>query len=351
MANKYFIAGVGRALLFKGETLFADCRTLADSSITIGVTAEDIRGGEGNKLWGQYFHDSTFSMKLTDIMFNLEYIAANVGAEIANKGNVFKTETLKAEGGKLTLSKTPVPIVTNGTAKVFYRKAADANADMKEMAALTNEITVDGADGTEYCVLYRYEDNEAQTVTVNAQFIPETLHAVLTVALYAGDSCNVESATKAGEIEIDIPRFQLTGAMDISMTATGASQTPLEGNALASGCAGCEGNGIYATITKVLFNANWYDNAEGLIIEDNYAEAKVGTLFSRPLVVYAYYNDGAPKQIDASKLTFSINPELGLSVENGLVTGTPTQAGTAIVTVNATGKDDLKTYATIIVTD
>lgn len=42
MANKYFIAGVGRALLFKGEELFADCRTLADSSITVGVTAEDI---------------------------------------------------------------------------------------------------------------------------------------------------------------------------------------------------------------------------------------------------------------------------------------------------------------------
>lgn len=63
---KYFVAGVGRALLFKGENLFADCRTLADSSITVGVTAEDIRGGEGNVLYGQYYHDSTFSMKLTD---------------------------------------------------------------------------------------------------------------------------------------------------------------------------------------------------------------------------------------------------------------------------------------------
>lgn len=53
MAN-YFIAGVGRALLFKGTELFADCRTLADSSITVGVTAEDIRGGEGNALYGRY---------------------------------------------------------------------------------------------------------------------------------------------------------------------------------------------------------------------------------------------------------------------------------------------------------
>ena len=50
MANKYFIAGVGRALLFKGETLFADCRTLADSSITIGVTAEDIHQNEYRRI-------------------------------------------------------------------------------------------------------------------------------------------------------------------------------------------------------------------------------------------------------------------------------------------------------------
>ena len=348
MANKYFIAGVGRALLFKGETLFADCRTLADSSITIGVTAEDIRGGEGNKLWGQYFHDSSFSMKLTDIMFNLEYVAANVGAEIAAGGDVFKTESLKAEGGVLTLAKAPVPVVTNGQAKAFYRKASDANAEMLAAVAEGDKITVGGADDNDdYCVLYRYNDEAAQVVTVNAQFIPETLHAVLTVALYAGDSCNVESATKAGEIEIDIPRFQLTGAMDISMTATGASQTPLEGNALASGCAGCDGDGIYATITKVLFNANWYDNVEGLIIEDNYVEIAAGE-YNRQLVVYAYYRDGAPKQIDASKLNFAIDPAIGLAVsDSGLVSGTAT-AGTGIITVEAKDKPELKASATIV---
>lgn len=348
MANKYFIAGVGRALLFKGETLFADCRTLADSSITIGVTAEDIRGGEGNKLWGQYFHDSSFSMKLTDIMFNLEYVAANVGAEIAAGGDVFKTESLKAEGGVLTLAKAPVPVVTNGQAKVFYRKASDANAEMLAIAATSNKVTVGGADDNDdYCVLYRYTDDAAQVVTVNAQFIPETLHAVLTVALYAGDSCNVESATKAGEIEIDIPRFQLTGAMDISMTATGASQTPLEGNALASGCAGCDGDGIYATITKVLFNANWYDNVEGLIIEDNYVEINAGE-YNRQLIVYAYYRDGAPKQIDASKLNFAIDPAIGLTVsEAGLVSGNAT-TGTGIITVEAKDNTELKASATIV---
>jgi hypothetical protein len=347
MANKYFIAGVGRALLFKGETLFADCRTLADSSITIGVTAEDIRGGEGNKLWGQYFHDSTFSMKLTDIMFNLEYVAANVGADIARGGDVFKTETLKADDeGVLTLAKAAVPVITGGSAKVFYRLASDPQSEMIATIAEGNKISGLEA-GADYCVLYRYTDDAAQVVTVNAQFIPETLHAVLTVALYSGDSCNIEASTKVGEIEIDIPRFQLTGAMDISMTAAGASQTPLEGNALASGCAGCDGDGIYASITKVLFNANWYDDVEGLIIEDNYDEAAAGE-YNRQLIVYAFYKNGAPKQVSADKLNF-IAMGGGLTVDaNGKVTGNLAQGTVATITVEAKEADYLQASATVV---
>lgn len=159
-------------------------------------------------------------MKLTDIMFNLEYVAANVGSEIVRGGSVFKTETVVAEGGKLTLKQAPVAINTGAKAKVFYRAANDGDAEMSAYELQDGETTalaIGGlVDGEEYCVLYRYTDNNAEVVTVNAQFIPETLHAVLTVALYSGDSCNVEAATKAGEIEIDIPRFQLTGAMDIS---------------------------------------------------------------------------------------------------------------------------------------
>lgn len=347
MANKYFIAGVGRALLFEGETLFADCRTLADSSITIGVTSEDIRGGEGNKLWGQYFHDSTFSMKLTDIMFNLEYVAANVGADIAHGGDVFKTETLKAdENGVLTLSKAAVPVMAGGKAKVFYRLASEPQSEMTDVTVDGNEIS-DLEAGADYCVLYRYNDDAAQSLTVNAQFIPKTLHAVLTVALYSGDSCNLEASTKVGEIEIDIPRFQLTGAMDISMTAAGASQTPLEGNALASGCAGCDGDGIYASITKVLFNANWYDDVEGLIIEDNYDEADAGA-YNRQLIVYAFYKNGAPKQVSADNLRFDVMGG-GLTVdENGRATGTISAGSSVTITVEAKDAKHLQASATII---
>lgn len=102
----------------------------------------------------------------------------------------------------------------------------------------------------------------------------------------------LESATKAGEITIDIPRLQLTGAMDLSMTATGACQTPLEGNALASGCSGCDGKAVYATITQFITGKEWFDNFEGLIMED----APIGTALA-DVKVYAYGGSMAAKEL------------------------------------------------------
>lgn len=131
------------------------------------------------------------------------------------------------------------------------------------------------------------------------------------------------------------------------MTATGASQTPLEGNALASGCAGCDGDGIYATITKVLFNANWFDGASDLIVEDNYVEISAGE-YSRQLVVYANYPGKAPKQISADKLSFAIDGD-GLSVDaKGMISGSA-NGGQYTITVTAAGKEDLKGAAIIMV--
>lgn len=355
MAN-YFIAGVGYAQLFKGDELFADCRTLADSSITIGVTAEELRGGEGNALWGKYFHDSTFDMKLTDIMFNMEYVAANVGGTIVKGGDVFKNEELTAnENGEVTLSAVAVPVKSGSAIYAYIRKADAADDKRSKIVVVDNKISGLEA-GAIYCVRYCYTDASADKLIVSSQFIPDTLFAVLTVALYAGDDKNPENGTKVGEVVIKIPRFQLSGAMEISMTAAGTSQTALEGSALASGASGCEGKGIYAEIIQVIYNRHWYDEASGLIIEDNYvemptAEYVVGTA----PVVYAWYPSAAPKQIsnaileaqesalaadDKSKLVYSINPTGNLTIDEatGVIGGTPA-AGTYTITVQAQKAD------------
>ena len=353
MAN-YFIAGVGYAQLFKGEELFADCRTLADSSITIGVTAEELRGGEGNALWGKYFHDSSFSMKLTDIMFNMEYVAANVGADIKKGGDVFKNEQLTAsEAGEITLSATAVPLKSGSATSAYIRKV-DSKDDKRVRVSVTEDNKIVGLDaGATYCVRYFYSNASADKLVVSSQFIPDTLYAILAVALYAGDDKNPENGTKVGEVVIKVPRFQLSGAMDISMTAAGTSQTALEGSALASGASGCEGKGIYAEIVQVIYSSHWYDEASGLIIEDNYVEEETAKFQTGVApVVYAWYPTAAPKQIsnailkaqesalaesEKSKLVYSIeagNTGLDIDATTGVISGTAA-AGTATIKVVA----------------
>ena len=160
----------------------------------------------------------------------MEYVAAQVGSSIVHAGDVFKTETLKVTGNTLTLSSPAVPVVSGGEAYAWI-KPADGTGDQVrvEVTDVDSKIVSDNAikSGVKYCVMYKYTNDAAKQITVNAQFIPAVLHAVLTVALYYGDACNVEAATKAGEVTIDIPRLQLNGTLDLAMSATGASQTSL----------------------------------------------------------------------------------------------------------------------------
>lgn len=160
-------------------------------------------------------------------MFNMEYVAAQVGSGIVQAGDVFKTETLKVSGNTLTLSYPAVSIVSGSNEAYAWVKPADGSGDQVRLKVAGKSITVTAEDGVEYCVMYKYTNDNAKQITVNAQFIPAVLHAVLTVALYYGDACNVEAATKAGEVTIDIPRLQLNGAFEMAMSATGASQTSL----------------------------------------------------------------------------------------------------------------------------
>lgn len=254
------------------------------------------RGGEGNVLWGKYFHDSSFDMKLTDIMFNMSYVAANCGSDIIKGGDIFKDEQLTAnESGEITLSANAVPF--SGSDIYAYVRKADSASDKRFKMKVEGNKVVDLDAGAAYCVRYLYNDNFADRLVVSSQFIPKTLYAVLTVALYAGDNTNPEAGTKVGKVVIKVPRFQLSGAMEISMTATGASQTALDGSALASGEKGCDGRGIYAEIIRVMDNNRWYDDASGLIIEDNYKELTVAEAKDYAPTVYAWCPATAPKMI------------------------------------------------------
>ncbi len=322
---------MGNATLFDGERLVASANTLIDSGITIGLSFEDIRAGQGNKLYGRYAHTSTFDLKLTDAMFNLEYLAMNTGSDISLGGDVMVDEELTSTAKKITLSKTAVAI-SGSKVYAYAKKSGTDNVYDKYAVAQDNSIEVP-ADGT-YCIRYMYTNDLASKMVVKANFIPKTLTLILEANLYSGGSCDIETSTLAGKVTIKVPRFMLNGSQELSLTASGVANTSIEGTALASGCAGCSGDGVYAEIIQVMANRTLENGFTGIVVEDAVREASKGDKLE--LNVYACPVDAAPIKLTNDQITVAATGT-GYTYANGVVT--ITEAATDSVTVEVSAFD------------
>lgn len=322
---------MGNATLFDGERLVASANTLIDSGITIGLSFEDIRAGQGNKLYGRYAHTSTFDLKLTDAMFNLEYLAMNTGSDISLGGDVMVDEELTSTAKKIKLSQTAVAI-SGSKVYAYAKKSGTDNVYDKYAVSETNEIEVP-VDGT-YCIRYMYTNDLASKMIINANFIPKTLTLILEANLYSGGSCDIETSTLAGKVTIKVPRFMLNGSQELSLTASGVANTSIEGTALASGCAGCSGDGVYAEIIQVMANRTLENGFTGIVVEDAVREASKGDKLE--LNVYACPVDAAPIKLSNDQITVAATGT-GYTYANGIVT--ITEAATDSVTVEVSAFD------------
>ena len=340
----YFLAGVANADLYSGDVLVAQSRTLINSSITVGLTAEDIRAGQGAKLYGKYFHSSTFDLTLEDQMWNLDYIAHNVGSAIQVGGDVttFESVTL-GEGGVGTLSKEPVSFGTYGT---IGWAALVGTENFQKVDFTGNTFTIPGGvAGQVYCVKYFTNNDAARKLVINANFIPDTLRCVLTATLFAGDASNPTAGTKAGTIQINVPRLVLSGAQELSMEMTGNSTTSLSGSALAvNDSASCDGEGYYAELLEIVEGAKWYDNCIGLMVVD--ADFTMATTDTKTLVVKAIYGNGQqPKTVNNADLTFTSTVEgiATVGANTGIIT--PVAEGETTIVINVTEEPTIEGVA------
>ena len=119
--------------------------------------------------------------------------------------------------------------------------------------------------------------------------------------------------------------------------------------ALSTGCSGCDASGVYATITQVIVNTNWYDDCDCIILENAVRSVKTGTV-SETFVAYAYYKDGAPKAINNADLTWEKVSDGGtaLNVASGVVSGTAT-TGTFSFRAYVTAKPQLIAMGSVVV--
>lgn len=351
---KKFLAGVARAILLRGNSLIGVAQTLTDSTLDFSITAEEIRAGAGNALYGKYFHDSNLNVTLTDAMFNMEYVAASLGTTLRQGGLSFKEEESTVVTAKqIPLSTTPLAL--EGSLVAWYSKPGQDNWTVGTVKFAANKyyIEVDSATvGEKYCVKYFWQNENAESIIIPVQYVPAELHVILINDEYSGEAIDAADVTTIGRLITDIPRLQLDGSQNLALTATGAATTSLSGSALAvtSDATSCETDAYYGTMTEEIFGATWQDNVIALAIEDN--DIQLSTSGTTTLSVYAVYGGNkASQKKDNSNFTFTVvgGSSSVITVDaTGLVTAKGT--GSAYVQVTLTGKDNVApAYAQVTV--
>lgn len=348
--SNYILAGVGTIEAFTQSstqpTKIFTSKTLQESGISISVTAEDIRGGLSNPLLGRYFHDSILEANITDALFNLQYLALNVGGEVVIGGSSLVTETVTAGSGTLTVQGTPVAFGSAGTVGWYTPAGQEDWAPLTfEGKVATASVTAD----TEYCVRYNADDAGIQEFVVPSAIIPSEVHLVMTYPLFAGGTSPeaISTSSQVGELIVDIPRFQFAGNVELSLTSSGAATSNLSGSALASyTTANCNDMGTYGTVKQKIYGGNWYDDLTTIAVDGgNFSIANGAT---KKLKVIGIFKNGTGI-LDNSKLTFTSSASSTASVANtGVVTGAAT--GSANITITVTEKTSVATMVGVTVT-
>lgn len=355
---KRFLASTGVGYLYariQNELqMVARVNTLTESTLSITSTQEEVRAGQGAKLYGRFNHDAGLTVTLTDAMFDLNYIRWQVGGTIMhNPSVIYYDQGASYDAGTITLTGKPAAMGEScgfDNIIVWYR-AAGCDADDQyystvltstQASAATVSFQADEqfvASNPEGVCVYYFTANQAATgVLVNANFVPAELVLVLTTKLFAGDSKNPETGKPVGEITIKIPRFSLDGAFDLSMAMSSAATMSLNGTALATESSECDGDGIYAEIVQVIEGAVWTDGLIGIVVDDDtMANTDFGTNYQ--ITTYAVYRDGMPAIVDPTLLSYNAGTTGATISEAGVVTVAPTTAGEIAVSIkDATGK-------------
>ena len=344
--SKYYIGGVAAVSAFvpdangKLQHLF-DAKTLTDSSINVSVSNEEIRGGEGAQLLGKFFHTTVFNLSLTDALFDLSYVAMQVGSTSTRENSVI----MKSYNLNGTTIATDVPVALldfggqyEGTDLIGWGEV-DGKTYTFKLTGTASPYTVNLPEGVATyptCVTAPVTKSGDQ-VKVNAMYTPGTMSLIMRAKLFLGDSCKASDGKSVGQVVIEVPKFQLDGTIDLAMAMTSPATYALNGSALATGC-GCDNETYYAKITEIIDNNadDPFYGYTGIIIDNNYLT--VGDT----LGVYAFSTGKSPKSLAPAQ--YVVTGTGTVTAATGVITG----AGAIVVTANVAnsainGKTDAAT--------
>ena len=308
-------------------------------------------------LYGRYFHDAGLTVSLTDIMFGLEYIGFITGTNPTQGGIVLKEEQATVvNAGSVTLTETAVAF--NGAKIGWYKKPNETNWNIGAIEGKVMTIP-NSIESETYCVKYFWQNMNARTIRIRAQYVPKIIHLILINDLFPADKGNTAtvsaSSPKAGRLITDIPRFSFDGTGDLTLEAASAATMPLTGSALAvSEGDNCEEEPYYATMVEEIFNAKWQDNVRYLAVEGGDVDLKSNG--TETVAVRVIFSDGTTARMPNSAFTFAkeVKPAAtatGVTVgANDGVIKAGAVAGEAVISVNLTDYEDVVEPAYVVVT-
>lgn len=233
--SKDFLVSTADVVFMHNGMLAFTGTTSLNTSISVSMEDQEITGGKGNKTLYKYKYGRKVEPSIEMAEWNLAYIAANVGSTVfEGLKDVFAVaECVTLTKGVGTLKHKPV-------GDVFVQKTDGSTAKVTPSGS---SITVGNSDDT-VTVTYQYNTN-VKRITIDADSTPLVGELILT----ADKHNNLKG--KVGEVQIDVPSFQLSGTFDISLEASGNTTTKMDGSALAVDGASCEDGAVYAYITEV----------------------------------------------------------------------------------------------------
>ena len=350
--KKFVLAGVGTVTGFDGNALLFNAKTLTESSASLELTAEEIRGGIANPLIQKYFHDAVLNLTITDALFDMQYLALNAGGEITVGGDSIVNEqvTITTEN-QITVAGTPVNFGTAGTVG-WYSKPNEDNWTPITFVGQTAQATI--AQGETICVKYNANDDTLSQFIISSNVIPSEIRLEMVFPLFSAESEKLTRSSQVAELIISVPRFILNGSFDLSMTATGASTSELSGSALvAYEGTSCNDFGQFATVKLREYGKKWYDDLTTIAVDN--ADIRLTNGGSTTLKLYGIYGNGtamSTKALDNTKMTYTVDPSNIATVNAaGVINATAEGKATIkiVATDTATFANPIEGYASITV--
>lgn len=197
-------------ILFVGKTLIND-------SIKETVSSKEVNGGFGSALQYEYSYAKKLELSIEDCKFEPTFIALNNGVQIITENSDFYAngETVTLVNGVGTLANTPI-------GKVYVELSDGTN---QIIAPVGDTITI-GTINEDVVATYQY-NTSVESISIDADKYASSIEITLIGKIF-------NDAGLSKELNIVVPKFKITGNMDLSFTAEGVMTSKLDGKALAT---------------------------------------------------------------------------------------------------------------------